>query len=128
MRSHGTFTIKTKGMAMTRDIICGMSIEESDPATLVKSFLGRKFYFCSGECLLLFSEEPVYFLTHISKDSEIAIDFVCGMNVERKSTPYFLQHKGITFCFCSRPCKEHFENNPQKYVGNFEPQREGTRT
>lgn len=111
-----------------RDIVCGMSIEESDPATLVKSFLGRKFYFCSGECLLLFSKEPVYFLTHISKESEIAIDFVCGMNIEKKSTPYCFEYRGITFYFCSRPCKEDFENNPQEYVGSVETRQERTNT
>lgn len=113
---------------MVQDIVCGMTIDENDPAPLVKSFLGRKFYFCSGECLLLFSKEPVHFLTHLSKESEITIDFVCGMNIEKKSSPCLLQHKGITFYFCSRPCKEHFENNPQEYVGSFEPQQERIRT
>lgn len=48
--------------------------------------------------------------------NEKKIDLVCGMEVApvaEKSSEY----KGETYYFCSASCKEHFEKDPEKYVG-----------
>lgn len=47
---------------MAKDPVCGMQIEEDDLTTVVKTFLGKKFYFCSVDCLLVFAREPAFFM------------------------------------------------------------------
>jgi len=103
---------------MVQDIVCGMGIEEDDPATLVKTFLGRKFFFCSAGCLLLFSKSPVEFLARTYEAEATALDFVCGMNVDKGNAPYVHSYRGMTFYFCSHACKEQFEHDPKEFVGN----------
>ncbi len=46
----------------------------------------------------------------------MAIDPVCGMEVDDKKTPYKSQYKGITYYFCSSTCKVNFEKEPEKYL------------
>lgn len=103
---------------MVQDIVCGMRIEEDDPTVLVKTFLGRTLSFCSAECLVTFSKNPVPFLAKSFEAGETAIDFVCGMDIEKTNLTYSLKYKGMTFYFCSYACKEHFEHNPQEFIGS----------
>lgn len=107
-----------KERAVTRDIVCGMGVEEEGPATFVKTFLGRTFFFCSAECMLIFSKSPVEFLARTYEVEETALDFVCGTNVEKNDAAYVHAYKGITFYFCSEACKEQFEHDPKEFVGS----------
>lgn len=50
-----------------------------------------------------------------SSQSNKAFDLVCGMEVEL-STPYMVEHKGETYYFCSQSCKDHFVNDPKRYL------------
>lgn len=47
----------------------------------------------------------------------MAIDPVCGMNVEEKSAAGNAVHSGTTYYFCSPKCQHEFEVNPAKYAG-----------
>lgn len=47
----------------------------------------------------------------------MAIDPVCGMNVEEKSAAGNAVHSGTTYYFCSPKCQHEFESNPAKYAG-----------
>ena len=47
----------------------------------------------------------------------MAIDPVCGMNVEEKSAAGNAVHSGTTYYFCSPKCQHEFEANPAKYAG-----------
>ncbi len=50
----------------------------------------------------------------------MAIDPVCGMDVEEKTAgatqQYTGQYGGQTFYFCSKECKDEFEVAPEQYA------------
>ena len=48
----------------------------------------------------------------------MAIDPVCGMEVEPKSAAATYEYKGQTYYFCSPGCKAAFQKDPEKYVGH----------
>jgi YHS domain-containing protein len=48
-------------MTMLSDIVCGMGIEEDGPETFVKTYGAKTYHFCSCNCLLLFTYEPLYY-------------------------------------------------------------------
>jgi len=43
-------------------------------------------------------------------------DPVCGMKVDDKNPQYQTQYEGRTYTFCSRECKNEFEQNPEEYA------------
>ena len=47
----------------------------------------------------------------------MAIDPVCGMEVDEKSAKHTAVYKGRTYYFCAPGCKMSFEEEPEKYVG-----------
>lgn len=46
----------------------------------------------------------------------MAVDPVCGMEIDEKESTIQATHSGKTFHFCSEECKRLFEANPQQYV------------
>src|SRR5262245_49655079 len=57
-----------------------------------------------------------------------AIDPVCGMTVDPHATKNRADHRGHTYYFCSAGCRAKFVHDPQKYLGEREPEpiAEGT--
>ena len=55
------------------------------------------------------------------EDGNMAIDPVCGMQVDEKTTLYRSEHDGRTVFFCSPGCKREFDGDPQKFMGRDEP-------
>ena len=47
----------------------------------------------------------------------MAIDPVCGMEVDDTSAKDRATHEGQTYYFCSRDCKEEFMESPEDYIG-----------
>ncbi len=47
----------------------------------------------------------------------MAIDPVCGMQVDEKTAKYKTEYKGETYYFCAPGCKFTFEEDPESYVG-----------
>lgn len=45
-------------------------------------------------------------------------DPVCGMEIEPASAAGRTEYKGQMYSFCSTHCKEKFDLNPAKYLGN----------
>jgi YHS domain-containing protein len=45
-----------------------------------------------------------------------ARDPVCGMTVDRATTPYRSEYRGRTVYFCSPGCKARFDADPERYV------------
>jgi len=43
-------------------------------------------------------------------------DPVCGMKVTKKTAAATFQHMDKTFYFCSKACKEKFDQDPSKYM------------
>ena len=46
----------------------------------------------------------------------MAIDPVCGMDVNEKSAPAKSEYDGKTYYFCSPNCREEFEDDPEQYI------------
>jgi len=49
-------------------------------------------------------------------DSGMAIDPVCGMEVETEGAPYVAEHDGVTYYFCGRGCLLDFREDPAHYL------------
>jgi YHS domain-containing protein len=47
----------------------------------------------------------------------MAKDPVCGMDVDEKTAAAKSEYKGQTYYFCALGCKESFDKEPEKYVG-----------
>jgi P-type Cu+ transporter len=50
----------------------------------------------------------------------MAIDPVCGMEVDDRSTKDRVTHEGTTYYFCSKDCKDEFQAAPEDYIGGEE--------
>jgi len=50
----------------------------------------------------------------------MAIDPVCGMEVDDRSAKERVTHEGTTYYFCSRDCMEEFQAAPEDYIGGEE--------
>ena len=46
----------------------------------------------------------------------MAIDPVCGMEVDKNTTVFKAEHSGQTYSFCSRGCMLDFQETPEKYL------------
>ncbi|MFC1934009.1 permease [Chloroflexota bacterium] len=58
--------------------------------------------------------------TFTSQNEQLAIDPVCGMNVETdKATK--AEYGGEVYYFCCSHCQQTFENAPEKYLGTHPP-------
>ena len=47
-----------------------------------------------------------------------ATDPVCKMVIEDKKASATSSYKGKTYYFCSKPCKEDFDKDPESYLGD----------
>ena len=102
---------------MVKDVVCGMGVEKDDPETFSKTFNGTVFYFCSAECMILFSKDPEDYLDlNNSKEITMAKDLVCGMEVDESNPPFTAVYKGTIYYFCSNSCKREFERDPEKFL------------
>jgi len=48
----------------------------------------------------------------------MAIDPVCGMEVDPKTAKWSYEYEGKMYYFCAPGCKTSFEKNPKKYLGH----------
>ena len=46
----------------------------------------------------------------------MAIDPVCGMEIEEAQAPATTEFEGRPYYFCSESCRDEFEANPQLYA------------
>ena len=47
----------------------------------------------------------------------MAIDPVCGMEVDERTAKDKVTEQGQTYFFCSKACKDEFEADPEEYTG-----------
>lgn len=52
----------------------------------------------------------------IEEKEDFVMDLVCGMELTAGEVKFSSDYKGKTYYFCSENCKEHFDNNPEKYA------------
>ena len=46
----------------------------------------------------------------------VAIDPVCGMEVDMETATLTTEHEGTTYYFCGKGCKLDFDDEPEKYL------------
>lgn len=46
----------------------------------------------------------------------MAIDPVCGMEVNEEAAADKSEYRGVTYYFCSSGCKRTFDRDPEQYV------------
>ena len=52
----------------------------------------------------------------------IAIDPVCGMEVETEGALLTYEHEGTTYYFCGKGCLLEFKDDPERYLApDYEP-------
>ncbi|HZW02668.1 MAG TPA: YHS domain-containing protein [Anaerolineaceae bacterium] len=49
----------------------------------------------------------------------MAIDPVCGMEVDPTTAQWTSEYNGETYYFCSSGCKAEFEEDPQRYADSM---------
>ncbi len=54
----------------------------------------------------------------------MAIDPVCGMEVDPKTAAHTSDYQGQAYYFCSPGCKASFDKDPQKYIDKTPPMHE----
>ena len=52
----------------------------------------------------------------VEEKEEFVIDLVCGMELAPDEAKFSSEYKEKTYYFCSENCKQHFDNNPEKYA------------
>jgi xanthine dehydrogenase accessory factor len=57
---------------------------------------------------------------HHAETPTVAIDPVCGMEVEIATAQYMNEYNGEIYYFCARGCQTTFEKNPQAYIHAIE--------
>jgi xanthine dehydrogenase accessory factor len=62
----------------------------------------------------------------ISSQSQeaMALDPICGMQVDISSAKYIYEHAGTIYYFCSAGCQKKFAENPEQYLGVEAPSGE----
>jgi YHS domain-containing protein len=48
----------------------------------------------------------------------MAIDPVCGMDVNESNPPAQTNYDGKTYYFCSEECKQDFEEDPEDFISS----------
>ena len=51
------------------------------------------------------------------KNTTIAKDPVCGMDIETATAAGQTEHSGQTYYFCGSKCKDKFDRDPAQYLG-----------
>lgn len=50
----------------------------------------------------------------------MAVDLVCGMEVDEQTAKWTSEYQGKTYYFCSPGCKSSFDKDPDKYISDGE--------
>jgi len=54
----------------------------------------------------------------VKENQHLSIDVVCGMDIVTEKTNYSSTFHDSIYHFCSANCKKHFDDNPDRYVGD----------
>lgn len=50
------------------------------------------------------------------EEEGMKMDLVCGMELSKEGVKFTSEYRGKPYYFCSRGCKTHFDNDPEKYA------------
>lgn len=101
---------------MVKDIVCGMMVDDENDRTASRVYKGRRFFFCSPECMLIFVGETDFFVSQLREKRVKVKDPACGMLVDKESPPFLVSYRNMTYYLCSSACKSEFELHATKYI------------
>jgi membrane fusion protein, copper/silver efflux system len=115
-----------------KDPVCGAQVEECKAKEIgyTGEYQGKLYYFCSDNCKQRFARAPEVFCGgspggqaqgHAAAPGLPAVsrDAVCGRDVREQlssTAPLRTEYKGTFYFFCSEPCKEAFNKEPERYL------------
>jgi len=119
---------------LDKDPVCGRSVDPSK-AVSTAEYDGKLYHFCSRGCAERFRRDPKKYLEPGPKSvgmtgfvqlsnvplqsggtRKLALDPVCGMNVDPTTAASSVAHGGQTYYFCSRGCGEKFKADPERFL------------
>lgn len=62
-------------------------------------------------------EEPFGLKDYSDGSPTFSRDLVCGKAIDEAKAAGKVTHLGVTYYFCSKDCKERFEESPGSYAG-----------
>jgi Cu+-exporting ATPase len=97
------------------DPICKMEVEIAT-AELYSDYQGKRYYFCAPHCKTTFDQDPAkYAISEKKEEPKVAIDPICKMDVDVKTTGLYSDYEGKRYYFCAPYCKQTFDANPEQY-------------
>ncbi|MEE9591703.1 MAG: copper ion binding protein, partial [Thermodesulfobacteriota bacterium] len=109
---------------MEKDPVCGMEVEP-EKASGRSDYRGKAIYFCSLNCKGRFDVDPEGFMVPSKEDKEMAIDPICGMEVEISKAAGKSSYRNETYYFCSINCKDRFDTDPEAALAPKERKEAG---
>jgi len=131
---HATGTDEGAGAI---DPVCGMSVDPQAGKPSLEH-AGKTYWFCGPGCKAKFEAEPEKYLSGAREPMkhekhgghavpsrprglalaprDLAIDPVCGMEVEIAGAKHTFEHEGTTYYFCHPGCREKFAKNPAHFL------------
>ncbi len=110
------------GNAHAFDPNCGMQVATDSPRQVEHG--GKRWFFCSDGCLQKFRDDPQAIMAR-GRQREIEkgrMDPVCGMRTDADNPVHRAEHDGHHYHFCSSRCRERFEHDPQRLLGERKPE------
>jgi Cu+-exporting ATPase len=125
--------------------VSGKAFNKSDAADTM-TYKGKTYYFCCDNCMETFKKDPEKYIEAMKKgehahaehqeghmhaehavahehaehaekkESDTAIDPVCGMKIKKADAKAKHEYNGKTYYFCMEGCKEKFAADPEKYI------------
>lgn len=98
---------------MAKDPVCGMEIRQEDAAASRKTG-GATYYFCSDRCAGRFDADAFQYIPQAVPT--IAIDPVCGMQVDTRKPAATREAGARKYHFCSIGCAKQFDADPETHT------------
>jgi uncharacterized protein len=121
------------GQGYARDVVCGMQVETAH-APAHTNHHGTTYWFCSDRCRERFDADPDRYARgghdhdhdhhHETMEDDMALDPVCGMQVDPATAAAIRSHDGRNYFFCNPGCAEAFEREPAKYLDDAAPKEQ----
>ena len=116
------------GAGYAIDPICGMQVRISTAPARRRS-LDRTVSFCSDRCAERFDRDPDRYASgheptgdHCHEEENgMAVDPVCGMNVDPGTAAAVRTYEGHNYFFCAPGCADSFDADPPGYLQGAEP-------
>jgi len=110
------------GQGYAIDVVCGMQVQTAN-APAHTSHDGTTYWFCSDRCRERFEADPDRYAHPTAdhtpepmEDTTMAIDPVCGMQVDPATAAAIRTYDGRNWFFCNPGCAEAFDGDPARYA------------